>query len=42
LMELFYQYPRAKAHSQLKTFYELFYNYPLSDAELAKLLLNRN
>jgi len=42
LMELFYQYPRAKAHQQIKEFYKLFYNYPLTDAELAKLLINRS
>ena len=42
LMELFYHYPRAKAHLQIKEFYRLFYHYPLNDAELAKLLINRN
>ncbi|MFT3753097.1 MAG: ABC transporter substrate-binding protein [Paludibacter sp.] len=42
LMELFYNYPRAKGHQQIKDFYKLFYNYPLSDVELAKLLVNRS
>jgi len=42
LLELFYQYPRAKAHQQIKDFYKLFYNYPLTDTELAKLLVNRS
>ena len=42
LMELFYHFPQAEAHKQLKEFYRLFYNYPLTDAELAKLLVNRS
>lgn len=42
LMELFYHYPRTRAHQQLKEFYRLFYNYPLTDAELSELLQNRS
>jgi iron complex transport system substrate-binding protein len=42
LMELFYQYPTYKAHAMVKDFYRVFYNYPLTDAELSVLLLNRS